>query len=180
MNKEIIGVYFPYKLKVVETKTYNKFFTVKRLEADHYLLEDYWETAIRVSYESRDYIPVLYPLGLLDSVLKYRNCRLNPLDLIGKLLSVRSPVLRVNEKDVWFRTLIMEFLNDQSSLPFTHKFMRAMYRVFLSLHFDLDQLIEKGEALDVTGLNWNPYEFEDFDFTKLESLTGCDFSSRES
>lgn len=160
MNRSIIKFYYPHGLKVVSAQTYNTFFTVKDLKDEYYVIRDLWDKETFVPYDSPEYMPVLYPLGCLNTQIKtWGGKYICPLDLIIEAMAKCSSVI-VGEDRIWFREIIIKFFSNQAPAPFCHNPLKQAYNILYSLHFDLDNLIGMQEALDVTCLKWNPYEME--------------------
>lgn len=160
MNKEVIKFYHPHGLKVVSTHTFNTFFTLKLLKEEYYILQDFWNKEILVAYDSPEYKPVLYPLGCLNTQIKIQgNRNICPLDLVIEAMAKYSSVI-LGTDNLWLREIIIKYFSNQAPVPFCHKQIKQAYNILYYLHFDLDYLIETKEALDVTRLKWNPYEYK--------------------
>lgn len=161
MEKEIMKFYYPHGLKVVSTKSLNKFFTVLSFEKESYVIEDLWENKMSISYNSPDYLPVLYPLDCLNIHLHVgRGKYICPLEIIMKRIEGYSSVIIDDER--WFCESLVRFFSNESPLMLTHDAMKVVYNLLCSFYFDLDNLINRGEAMDVTKFPWNPYESINF------------------
>ncbi|WP_419545457.1 hypothetical protein [Odoribacter laneus] len=160
MNKEIMKSYYPYDLRVINPSTSSTIYRIKMFDTETYFLEDSWHREIEISYKDTNYKSVLYSLNQLDSYIKVKGgISINFLDIISKLLTDYFSLIQVDPRNKWIKEILFNYFQNKSTVPFTHKIMKAIYNLLYRFHFDLDNLIESGEAIDAITLRVNPYDF---------------------
>lgn len=155
--------YQVYGLHAVCNRNKNQFFTVESLEKEYYNLVGRWDgkDVLAVAYESVEYSPLLYPVRYLDRQIKIKDgIWVCPLDKILELIVRQKWVVDIDSSDNWIRSKLIAYFNNAGTVPLPHRLMQIAYRTLYALHFDLDNLIETGKAVDVTTTKGNPYEME--------------------
>lgn len=161
MNRKIMLPYYPYGLRVVSTRNYKETFLIRLLDEDCYVISDYWRKKYKVSYESEDYKPILYPISHVCQTIRTNNKKVIPIDLICEVIYKHLPFDKENcsiNDRLWIKEITVNYLNNLCACPFTKEIMNDIYETLYTLHFDISNLIQKGEAEDVTKLSFNPYE----------------------
>ncbi len=160
MNKEIMKSYNPHDVRVINPSVSSTIYRIKMLNESTYLLEDSWHKETEIFYTDTAYKPVLYSLNHLDSFVKVKNgTYINFLDIISELLTDYFSLIQTDPGHKVIKEILFHYFQNKSTVPFTHKIMKTIYNLLYRFHFDLDNLIESGEAIDAVTLRVNPYDF---------------------
>lgn len=158
MDKNIMKLYYPYGICVVSGK--KEFFEVICLKTNTYEVTNRCGEKYEISYDSKKYKPVLYPLESIGKVRKINGKEIIPLEVISQTIYEYIKALNPGSEEEWVHRSVVNYFNNVVNCPFSWEVMNYIYYILHTFHFDLSDSIRKREAKNVYRLHKDPYENE--------------------
>ena len=139
-KQEFLAMSYPYEIKLVyrNDKSWIIIMAIGNLD--------------EILHTNKDYKPILHPLSDLTKPIDHKGEKFVPIEKLREIIgggwcSVYERAVEIMQE--WY----IDTLKDKIKyLPF------EFIQLFISWHFDVADLISKGEAIDVNTLEKNPYK----------------------
>ena len=139
-KQEFLAMSYPYEIKLVyrNDKSWPIIMAIGNLD--------------EILHTNKDYKPILHPLSDLTKEIEHKGEKFVPIEKLREIIgggwcSVYERAVEIMQE--WY----IDTLKDKIKyLPF------EFIQLFISWHFDIADLLSKGEAIDVNTLEENPYK----------------------
>ncbi len=163
-KQEFMAMSLPYDLQVVNEKGVRKTYT-----AVHYSYE--FEPGFEPGFEK--FTPILHPLSDLTKPIEHKGEKFVPIMELAKFLYKRISIAEsfklrgdrvyfesISYNHFWYSKDMRCFCSmfENSDIPVPVHNQLELFQQLFKWHFDIADLISKGEAIDVNTLKINPYK----------------------
>ena len=145
-KQEFMAMSLPYGIKMVSNNGDNNYIAILDGIQNGIYYDEYGS-------EFNDYKPILHPLPDLTKPIEHKGERFNPSYKLGKEIIGGIDIYKMSNFDL---EINIETPDYRTQIDLFNGFL--IVQKLVEWHFDIADLLSKGEAIDVNTLEENPYK----------------------